>query len=94
MLIDLSKKSDIIEILYTKRTVEKVTNKDLIQLVNDAIRESGYKKIWIAEKLGITRQALTKMFDKQNFSVDDANKILNVIGYETEVVIKKSSKKE
>lgn len=70
------------------------TNEELIQAVNQAIKESGYKKIWIAEQLGITRQALTKLFEKQNFSLDDANRILTVIGYDCEAVINKRIKKE
>ncbi len=67
-----------------------VTNKDLIDIVNQTIKESGYKKIWIADQLGITRQALTSLLSKQNFSVDDANRILNAVGYKLEInVIKK-----
>jgi len=64
------------------------TNQELIQAVNESIKESGYKKIWIAEQLGITRQALTQMLQKQNFSIDDANKILSIIGYTTETIVK------
>ena len=33
------------------------TNKELAQAVNEAIKESGYKKNWIADQLGISRQA-------------------------------------
>lgn len=58
------------------------TNRDLADLVTITIDNSGYKKIWIAEQLGITRQGLTKLMNKQNFSLDDANKILSIIGYE------------
>lgn len=65
-----------------------MTNKDLSIAVNDAIKKSGYKKIWIAEKMGISRQALTQMLLKSQFSLDDANKILNVIGMEASAVIK------
>lgn len=57
------------------------TNQELAQAVNDAIKESGYKKNWIADQLGISRQALTHFLQKANFSIDDANKILNIIGY-------------
>jgi len=72
-----------------------MTNKDLVQSVNQAINDSGYKKIWIADKMGITRQAFTKLLNKQNFTINDANRILNIIGYEVEFnVIKKSFKKE
>lgn len=57
------------------------TNNDLIASVNKAIKESGYKKIWIADQLGISRQALDNLLKKQSFSLDDANKILNIIGF-------------
>ena len=67
------------------------TNKELADAVNDAIKESGYKKIYIAEKLGIANQNLKRFLEKENFSIDDANKILSIIGYET---ITKISKKD
>lgn len=55
------------------------TNKELAQTVNEAIKESGIKKTALAEKIGLTRQGLDKMLQKQSFSLDDANKILNII---------------
>lgn len=66
------------------------TNQELAQAVNKVIEQSGIKKTYISDKLGISRQALDKMFDKKNFSLDDANKILSIIGYATEIIIKKS----
>ena len=66
-------------------------NKELIQAVNDAIKESGYKKIWIAEQLGISRQALTHFLQKSNFSLDDANKVLSLIGYNTTTKVDKNT---
>ena len=54
-------------------------NRDLVKAVNEAIKESGIKKSFIAEKLGISKQAFTHFMDKTNFSIDDANKILSVI---------------
>ena len=67
------------------------TNGDLVKAVNGAIAESGYKKLYIAEKMGISRQAFTNFMNKSNFSLDDANKILSIIGYET---ITKVNKKD
>ena len=55
------------------------TNQELAQAVNEAIKESGYKKTVLAEKVGLTRQGLDKLLQKQSFSLDDANKILNII---------------
>lgn len=58
-------------------------NKELIQAVNDAIAKSGYKKSYISDKMGISRQAFSNFMNKQNFSLDDANKILDIIGEKT-----------
>lgn len=66
------------------------TNQDLAQAVNEAIKESGYKKNWIAEQLGISRQALTHFLQKANFSIDDANKILDIIGYKASAKVDKN----
>lgn len=68
-------------------------NADLAQAVNNAIAESGYKKIWIAEQLGISRQALAHFMKKSSFSIDDANKILSLIGYEITASVDKVDKK-
>lgn len=66
------------------------TNQELAQAVNDVIKESGYKKNWIADQLGISRQALTHFLQKANFSIDDANKILNIIGYNANAKVDKN----
>ena len=66
------------------------TNKELVQAVNVAIKESGYKKNWIADQLGISRQALTHFLQKANFSIDDANKILSIIGYKASAKVDKN----
>lgn len=63
-----------------------MTNKDLITLVNETIKSTGVTKTHIATKLGVSRQALDKILDKKSFSIDDANKILNIIGYEIDNV--------
>ena len=68
------------------------TNQELAQAVNDVIKESGYKKNWIADQLGISRQALTHFLQKANFSIDDANKILKLVDCEAEITIKKMQK--
>jgi len=59
--------------------MEIYTNQELAQAVNNAIKESGIKKTALAEKIGLSRQGLDKMLQKQSFSLDDANKILNII---------------
>lgn len=65
------------------------TNQELAQAVNKIILQSGIKKTFISEKLGISRQALDKLLDKKNFSLEDANKILSTINYSAECLIKK-----
>lgn len=54
-------------------------NDDLKKAVLKAIDDSGYKKSFIANQMGISRQAFSNFLNKSNFSLDDANKILNVI---------------
>ncbi|MFQ9585161.1 hypothetical protein [Mediterraneibacter gnavus] len=58
-------------------------NAELRQAVDEAIKESGYKKSWIADQLGISRQGFSNLLNKSNFSLDDANKILTVINKKT-----------
>lgn len=58
-------------------------NAELLQAVKDAITNSGYKKSWIADQLGISRQGFSNLLSKSNFSLDDANKILSVINKKT-----------
>lgn len=59
-----------------------MTNKDLSILVDGIIKDSGINKTFISNKLGIHRQSLDNTMNKKSFSIDDANKILNIIGYE------------
>ena len=65
------------------------TNRELADAVSAAIKESGYKKIYIAEKLGIANQNLNRFLEKKNLSLDEANKILNLLGYNATISIKK-----
>lgn len=65
------------------------TNQELAQAVKGAIAESGFKKSYIADQLGISRQAFTHFLQKANFSIDDANKILNIIGYKASAKVDK-----
>ncbi len=65
------------------------TNQELTQAVNDLIEKSGYKRIYIAEKLGIANQNLKRFLNKDNFSIDDANKVLDILGYKASIRISK-----
>lgn len=64
------------------------TNQELAQAVNEAIKESGIKKTALAQKIGLSRQGLDNLLKKQSFSIDDANKILNVIHLSVSVEMK------
>lgn len=55
------------------------TNAELAKTVSDLIKDSGITKTALAGKIGMTRQGLDKLLQKQTFSLDDANRILNVI---------------
>ncbi|MDB8706541.1 hypothetical protein PNX04_05895 [[Ruminococcus] gnavus] len=63
--------------------MEISNNAELRQAVDETIKESGYKKSWIADQLGISRQGFSNLLNKSNFSLDDANKILTVINKKT-----------
>ncbi|MBS5619631.1 hypothetical protein [Eubacterium sp.] len=67
-----------------------MNNRDLSNLVNQIIKENGINKAFISKKLNISRQALDHMMNKKHFSIDDANKILNIIGFKIDnITIKK-----
>lgn len=55
------------------------TNQELAQAVSEAIKESGIKKTVLAQKIGLSRQGLDILLKKQSFSLDDANRILDII---------------
>ncbi len=61
---------------------------ELAVLVDDYINSKGIKYNFIADKLGMSRQALYQLLRKKNFSIDDANRILSVIGYKIDYDIK------
>lgn len=56
----------------------------LSKFVDNFINAKGIKKVWLAEKLDISQQLLYRLQNKKNFNIDDANRILNVVGYQIE----------
>ncbi len=66
------------------------TNQELAQEIENAIEKSGYKKIYISEQLGIKSQNLRRYIHKNNMSLDDANKILKMIGLQATITISKN----
>lgn len=57
-------------------------------LVDDFIKNHGIRKTFIAEKMGISYPYFQKFMSKKNFTIDDANRILSVIGYKIDYDIK------
>lgn len=72
-----------------------MTNKDLSKLVNQTIKDNGINKTFISDKLGIKRQSLDNLMKKKQFSIDDANSILNTFGFEIDnIKVKKTEKNQ
>lgn len=69
------------------------SNRELVDAIEEIISESGIKKIWLADKLGIANQNFNKFLHKKNMSLDEANKILSFIGYTASISIQKEEKK-
>lgn len=65
------------------------TNDELRQAVNDAIKESGITKTALSKKLGTSRQGFDKLLQKKQFSLDDANLILDHLQMYVSANIKK-----
>lgn len=65
------------------------TNRELSHAIEKAIEESGYKKMYISEQIGIKNQNLKRYIYKNNISLDDANKLLDMIGLQATVEISK-----
>lgn len=64
-------------------------NADLSSTINNIIKESGIKKIVLAEKMGIVNQNLNRKINKKNLSLDETNEIINPLGYKAKIVIEK-----
>lgn len=60
----------------------------LAVLVDEFLYHGRHSKTDIAKQLGITRQGLYNYLRKDNFTIDDANRILSVIGYKIDYDIK------
>ena len=55
---------------------------ELSSAVDIFLYSNRIKKVEVADKLGMTKQTFHKFMNKSNFTVDDANKVLNAVGYE------------
>ena len=61
---------------------------ELALFVDNFIASKGIKKVWIQEQLNISQPYFYKLMHKKNFTVDDANRILSVIGYKIDYTVK------
>lgn len=64
-------------------------NAELSSTINNLIKESGIKKIVLAEKMGIVNQNLNRKINKKNLSLDETNDIINPLGYKAKMIIEK-----
>jgi hypothetical protein len=64
-------------------------NAELSSTINNIIKESGIKKIVLAEKMGIVNQNLNRKINKKNLSLDETNEIINPLGYKAKIIIEK-----
>ena len=64
-------------------------NGELSNKLNNLIKESGIKKIVLAEKMGIVNQNLNRKINKKNLSLDETNDIINPLGYKAKIIIEK-----
>lgn len=67
-------------------------NAELSNTINNLIKESGIKKIVLAEKMGIVNQNLNRKINKKNLSLDETNDIINPLGYKAKIIIEKDWK--
>lgn len=69
--------------------MEISNNAELSSTINNIIKESGIKKIVLAEKMGIVNQNLNRKINKKNLSLDETNEIINPLGYKAKIIIEK-----
>lgn len=53
---------------------------ELALFIDEYINSKGIKYNFVADKIGMSRQALYQLIRKKNFNIDDANRILAAIG--------------
>lgn len=52
---------------------------ELALFIDEYINSKGIKYNFVADKIGMSRQALYQLIRKKNFNIDDANRILAAI---------------
>ena len=64
-------------------------NKQVVLEIKKLMLEKKVSQRQIAERLNITPQGFTKLINKKNFSFEDAQKILNSMGYQLTIDFQK-----
>ena len=72
-------------------SVQYKNNEQVIIEIKKLMLEKQISQREIAERLNIKPQGLTKLFNKKNFSFEDAQKILSAIGYDLIIDFQQSS---
>lgn len=62
--------------------MDKNITAPLAKMVDEHITSLGLRKNWVAENMGIPYTNFQRSMRKKHFTVDDANRILNSLGYE------------
>ena len=57
--------------------------------VDNFIKSKGIKKTFVSQQVGISYTYLQKLLEKDNFTIDDANRILSPLGYKVSYQIDK-----
>ena len=60
---------------------------DLAKAVNIFLYSNQIMKKDVAEKIGLSKSNFHSLLNKSNFTIDDANKILNAVGYKVKFEI-------
>jgi Helix-turn-helix. len=66
-------------------TFTYTNNSNVIKEIKKILIDNDISQRLIAERLGITPQGLVKLFNKKNFGLEDAQKILNAIDYNVNI---------
>ena len=66
------------------------SNDQLISELKKLMKEEKITQQQIADALGISRQAVRKIFTKKNFSFQDAQKILDIMNYSLDINFRKN----
>lgn len=76
----------VVLLMHQERRKKSMTN---VQLLEEKIQQSGLKKVFIAEKMGITPNTLTALLNnKAEFKVSQIRAICNILSITDDAEIK------